>query len=80
MSNRLPPINPAMGDKICEMITDQIGQQVDIILMAFPKTLNPQPQFITSYPPELMESIVRQIGAQLTPSHVASRVIDGRTT
>lgn len=77
--NRLPPISPAMGDTVCQMITDQIGYQVDIILIVFPvEGSNPQPQFITSYPSEVMESVIRQLGEHLTSSHVASRVIDGR--
>jgi hypothetical protein len=80
MANRLPPVNPNIGNALCQMIEDQVGKPCEIILIVFPQGLQPEPQFISSYPPEVMENIVRQIGKALSsPSMIASRKVDRRS-
>lgn len=79
MKNRLPPINPALGDTILEAIECLTGKKADIILMAFPHGVdNPQPEFITSFQPDIMESVIKQIAAQMTEKFVATREVDRR--
>lgn len=77
--NRLPPISPALGDTICEAIEHLTGKQADIILIAFPFGVeNPQPQFISSFEPDLMESVIKQLASQLDTVR-DSRIVDRRS-
>lgn len=75
---RLSPINPAIGDRILDMIKDQTGKSANIILIAFPIGDDPQPEFITSYSPEIMESVIKQLANQMTSTLLSSRRIDKR--
>ncbi len=74
--SRLPSISPGIGDALVEVLEITTGQEVDIILMVFPRGDNPQPEFVTSYHPELMESVIKQVAEQMTPDFVKSRVED----
>lgn len=77
MKNRLPPINPAIGDSICELLERLTGREVDIILIAFLHGVDkPQPEFITSYHPDIMESVIKQLAKQMTEELRVSREVD----
>lgn len=77
---RLPDLDPIIGDAILSCIREQTGKEADIILIAFPQTTdNPQPTFISSFGPGVMENIIKQIAEQLTPEKIASRKINYTT-
>lgn len=73
---RLPPINPKIGDEVCKKLELQLGQKVEIIMLVFPTGAdNVQPQIVTSYPPEVAENVIEQVGKQIPLVRHSRRVL-----
>lgn len=68
-------IPEGLGDIILDALQKATGHYCGIILIALPNIPDPQPAFLTNIPPEIMEDVLRQLGEQMTPELVASRVI-----
>lgn len=80
MSLRLPPIPAQVGNAVCSLLEQVLGQPTDIILIVFPQsadpnTEQPQPQFISSFDPDEMENIIEQLAVVL-PAARSSRVVE----
>lgn len=73
-------VDPMIGDAICNAIEQKHKRGVDIILIVFPNDIEDgQPTFVSSFPPEVMEGILKQIGEQIEGIS-ASRVVVGSDT
>jgi hypothetical protein len=79
MIKRLKEFSDGMGPNIQKLLEDEAGEPVAFICLAFPipRTMedSPQPLFLTNMPTELCESVMRQIGSQMTPEFCESRVV-----
>lgn len=74
------PVDPKLGDAICQAIEKVHGVPVDIILLVTREGDWSKPSFISSIHPDIMEAVIMQIGEQMADSKGGKRTIIGKHT